>query len=58
MANETIRTLTDGEELVLTEETAPSAFVPEEDFDPRADGLERRRRALAGRDARSSEGRA
>jgi|WetSurMetagenome_2_1015567.scaffolds.fasta_scaffold1466947_1 hypothetical protein len=49
MANDTIRVLCDGEELVLAEEPAPAARVPARELDPRADGLERRHRALATR---------
>jgi hypothetical protein len=49
MANDTIRVLCDGEELVMADEPAPAARMPPRDFDPRADGLERRHRALAGR---------
>ncbi len=53
MANETIRRLCDGEELVLAEESIPPALNPPRDRDPRSGTLERRHRALAGRsDAR------
>jgi hypothetical protein len=49
MANETIRRLCDGEELVLAQETGPSGLAPTRDIDPRAAALERRHQALAGR---------
>jgi hypothetical protein len=49
MADEAIRKLSDGEELVLADEQrAPSLQVSRE-ADPRAATVERRHRALAGR---------
>jgi hypothetical protein len=49
MADQAIRKLSDGEELVLADEQRPPALSPPRDADPRAATVERRHRALAGR---------
>jgi hypothetical protein len=53
MADDAIRTLCDGEELVLADEQLQPTLHPARDADPRAATVERRHRALCG--ARSAD---